>query len=534
MTESLSFKQALSVLSKSSPYSVATERSQSISTGLDDVKKYLYVETDIEKDFEKELSSLSVGQRKIIFLCGSSGDGKSEILTKYSQKFKSRADFHLDATHSFNPQDTAIQTLDTLFDTFSENNHPLVVGINVGMLGNYAVEGANECVANSIQAFLNNKPTHEEHVFLDFEQYPKFKLEVDGHTSEFAKSLLQRITAQDDNIIRQFFDKEIESDSCDKRLCANYELLSIDAVQDVVIDLLFKARLMKDQFLTARALLDFIYHLLAAPKYLFDNLFIPDENELAAKIAEFDPANIRSKLTDDFVLSHSLRLPDDSLNEYKKVLRTLNITMTTATNASSYLRLFYMLRKHDFSNNYQQKFEAVFQESLIDKYSSVWHLHQGFDNSSEQKQALRAFYKDVVITAIHKYNNRNAVGFDKGEFFISKHNQYYLASSLEIKVSISDIKSDFEKTVAHFNAYLKIGKETVPLQINSNLLSLMLRIVEGYRPNKHDKNTVVLLDEVVEKIADIANESDTLYIINDKNRFKITNVDDEEFEVSGI
>lgn len=533
MTEILSFKQALSVLSKSSPYSVATERAQSISTGLDDIKKYLYVETDIEKDFEKELSSLSVGQRKIIFLCGSSGDGKSEILTKYSQKFKSRADFHLDATHSFSPQDTAIQTLDKLFNSFCENDHPLVVGINVGMLGNYAVEGANKYVAESIQAFLNHRPTHEDHVFLDFEQYPKFKLEVEGHTSDFAKSLLQRITAKDNNIIRQFFDKEVKSDTCDKRLCANYELLSIEAVQDVVIDLLFKARLMKDQFLTARALLDFIYHLLAAPKYLFDNLFIPDENELAAKIAEFDPANIRSKLTDEFVLSHSLRLPDESLNEFKKSLRALNITMTTATSPSSYLRLFYLLRKTQFSNNYHVQFASVFNEGLVEKYSSVWHLHQGFDNSSEQKQALRSFYKEVVITAIHKYNNRNATGFNKGEFFISKHNEYYLASLLEIKASISDIKDDIEQSVSHFNAYLKIDSETIRLQINSNLLSLMLRIVEGYRPNKHDKNTVVLLDEVVEKIAEIANSSDKLHIINEKDRFKIVHVDDE-FEVSGL
>ena len=63
----------------------------------------------------------------------------------------------------------------------------------------------------------------------------------------------------------------------------------------------------------------------------------------------------------------------------------------------------------------------------------------------------------------------------------------------------------------------------------------MQRIVAGYRPNKHDKNTIVLLDELVDDIKDIANSSDILYIVGKGNkRYKITNVDDEDFEVSGL
>jgi DNA phosphorothioation-dependent restriction protein DptF len=57
--------------------------------------------------------------------------------------------------------------------------------------------------------------------------------------------------------------------------------------------------------------------------------------------------------------------------------------------------------------------------------------------------------------------------------------------------------------------------------------------VDGYRPNKHDKNTVVILDEIVDKIADVANSSDTLYILKKDQRIKITS-DGEDFEVSGL
>lgn len=92
----LDLKTALSILSKSSPYAVSTERE---SDGkLVSYKKHIYIETDIEVDFKRELTSAK--SHEIIFLCGSSGDGKSEILTRYSKDFKSTHDFHLDATHS--------------------------------------------------------------------------------------------------------------------------------------------------------------------------------------------------------------------------------------------------------------------------------------------------------------------------------------------------------------------------------------------------------------------------------------------------
>lgn len=533
----IDFRTALSVMSKSSPYAVSTERSTALSTDLDDVKEYLYVETDIETDFVKQLTGLSSTDKKIIFLCGSSGDGKSEILTKYSKDYATRADFHLDATHSFHPNDSAIETLNKLFNDFENTSKPLVVGINIGMLGNYAQEGVVTEVTKSINAFLNKKSTPENHIYLDFEDYPKFTLEIDGHTAKFAKDLLQKITAQitedEDNLIRQHFDVEMQKQNPDTKLCANYRLLAREEVQDVIIDLLFKARLMKDQFLTARALLDFIFHLLAGPGYLFDNLFKKGDNELSNIISDFDPSIKRTQKIDKFILSNSLQLPDTDFEEYKTALTDLGIRR--GQNAESYLRLFYMLRKSDYGNEYHKQFANDFDEHLIDNYSQVWHLHTGFDNSSEQKDKLRQFYRKTAITAIHKYNNRNAPKLAKGEFFISEHNGYFLASSLELKADVKTINNTYEKDTSFFTAHFRVGDKTLDLMVNINLLNLMQRIVAGYRPNKHDKNTVVLLDELVDKIADIANSADTLYIVGKgQQQYKITNVDDEDFEVSGL
>lgn len=530
----MNLAQALSILSKSSPYAVSTDNKNLHSTELDEIKKYLYIDTDIEKEFVRELKRLSYGKKTLIFLCGSSGDGKSEILTKYKAEFTARADFHLDATHSFRPGDSAIQTLNEKFSEFDLGSRSLVVGINTGMLGNYREEGSNADIVASIRHFLDKEydSIPENHVYLDFEDYPKFSMEVDGHTSKFAKQLFQKITASDDkNLIRVFYDRETQSASPDRRLCVNYALLAIDEVQDVIIDILFKVRLKRDQFLTARSLLDFIHHLLTGPRYLFDNLFSGGENELTRKITELDPVNSRTKDIDKFILAQSLKLPDSEFEQFQNDAK-VRFGIRRDTKPHSYLRLFYLIRKLDFSNNYHRTFTKDFSEDLISRYSELWHLHSGYDGTPEQKEVLRTFYRHTAIAAIHKYNNRNASFLEKDKFFISNHNDYLLASEVELTADIKSIQADKNKNSSHFNAYFKVGDKRISIPTNINLLDLMQRIVSGYRPNKHDKNTVVLLDELVDEISMIASKSNVLYVLNKSGqKYKIKNIDDD-FEVS--
>ena len=52
-------------------------------------------------------------------------------------------------------------------------------------------------------------------------------------------------------------------------------------------------------------------------------------------------------------------------------------------------------------------------------------------------------------------------------------------------------------------------------------------------PTNMIKNTVVLLDEVLDEIADIANKAESLSIVAKGKTYKITNLDDEDLEVSG-
>jgi DNA phosphorothioation-dependent restriction protein DptF len=531
-------REVLGVLSKSSPYAVKTERELELANSLDAVKAYLYVATDIEADFHNYLKSLSFGDKKIIFLCGSSGDGKSEILTRYSKQYQHKAHFHLDATHSFSPKETAIERLDQVFADYESSTQSLVVGINTGMLGNYSEEGTNDKIKQAVKGFLQKRPWNKEFVFLDFEQYPKFKLESYRYSSKFTEQLLKRITAQDDNIIRQYFDKERALPDADSVLCQNYELLSIPSVQRIVVESLFKARLMKDQFLTTRALLDFVYHLFSGDNYLAENLFTCSESEIVAKIADFDPSLLRTKLIDQFVLSHKLNIEDPEFEKFKLELKARRFDFRKLRSPESIIRLFYLLQYEDIGNNYHHRFKADFNDSLLDKYATIWRLHNTPEHA-EAKQELKQFYREVLLTAISKYNNRNAPQLGKDELLLTTRGGFHIAAQVDVKQDNNAIKLEAaaeSEHVGYFHACLKVDEQ--PLQkmaVNINLLGLLYRICEGYQPNKHDKNAVVLLDELVEELHDIASKAKTLYILRGSSRYRLYNAEGNgsELEVSG-
>ena len=526
--------EALSIMSKSSPFAVSTERtSESL---LQTYKNHIYIETDIEKDFKKELTS--VKPHEIIFLCGSSGDGKSEILTRYSQDFQSSRDFHLDATHSFNPNQTAIQALDERFRAFKANDKPLIVGINIGMLGNYAEEGDEQHsdIKATIKAFLENRVDDIPgcYKFLDFEQYPKFTLSQEGSTSEFAAKFLFRLTEPKlENPFYALYQNEVKK-SGHNQLTANYALLGLESVQKNVISMLLKTRLIKDQFLTARALLDFVFQILAMKGYLFDNLFSGSDNELLGHLQSFDPSNVHTRKVDEFVLQFDLGIEDDGFNQLRDQVKELGVF--DVSTAASYLRLVYLLKDEEsFSNDYINDLKQDFENTLVNKYADVWLLHKEFDGSGRQKKELTKFYKETVIAAIHRYCNRNAPLLDKDAYFISEYNGFKTAVELEVKPDFNAIKGCGVKKIGSFNAFIQVdGHTLLPMPISINLMELLTKINQGYRPNKHDKNAVLLLDEVIEQVVSVANEKDTLFILKDENRYKIANEDDEYFEVSGI
>lgn len=193
----ITLRKALGVLAKSSSFSVSTETHRKKDI-FDELKEQLFVKQEIEYELQRYLDIARPGE--IVFLCGSSGDGKSEILTrcKSELRYQQRFSFHLDATHSFAPQQSAIDALNDLFKNHHQQSYPLLIGINTGMLANFAREGAeyHQTIRSAIDSFLSEQQDGDRPYrsgdcsFFDFEQYPKFKFDEERQYSPFIKSLL--------------------------------------------------------------------------------------------------------------------------------------------------------------------------------------------------------------------------------------------------------------------------------------------------------------------------------------------------------
>lgn len=513
---SIPLRKALGVLAKSSSFSVktTTDRSHDI---YDDLKDYLYVKPEIECNFEKCLSALQPGE--YVFLCGSSGDGKSEILSRYYEKYKNRYTFHLDATHSFSPNQSAIEALNELFNRAGEGQPPLVVGINIGMLANFAKEGADSHAALRavIERFLNGEICSEgPYHFLDFESYPKFRFNDEmGSYSSFMRRLLKQLTQPTDDNLFHVIARGDELRQRELNITTNFRLLANEHVQEIIITTLFKTRLIKDQFITTRALLDLLHQLLVGEHYLFDNLFLAKDDELSQRIAEFDPALIHTQTIDQFVLRYELNLPDAELNAFMAELSTIGVLFTEprekAGQAASLLRLFYLLKDFDFGNNYHHQFKNDFEECLLDHYASVWRQHSQYLGNNQNQLDLRNFYVRELIPAIFTYANRNAPSLSRRELSLGQFGQCHVAAPIELNADYDAIKHQHVEKHDHFSAYLKVNNQPLKaMEINLNLFELICKLNNGYRPNKYDKNAIVLLDEIVDQIRAFAKKSSVL------------------------
>jgi DNA phosphorothioation-dependent restriction protein DptF len=542
----ITFEKALGVLAKSSPFSVTTVSTRK-KDELDELKAWLFVQQDIETDLRALLTSLS--KKEVVFLCGSSGDGKSEILTRCFSAYQDKFNFHLDATHSFAPHQSAIQALDEKFDDHKSGSKPLVLGINIGMLANYSNEGASrhQDVKVTIERFLsghlnkNIRPIQDGSTYyLDFEQYPRFNFHRnEGSYSSFSKTLLKKLTSrEEENPFYSLAKKDQELKRGDARVLANFNLLSLESVQEIIITQLFKARLIKDQFITTRALLDFIHHLLVGPGYIFDNLYVGNDNELVNRLSEFDPIRIRTKELDQLVLKYELSLPDDKLNKFLDemaqqgfILERNNIKQGSA---ASLIRFFSLIRNENFGNNYHHEYKSIYDEGLLESYSHVWRLHAEFDNNTEKRRELRKFYIGELIKGIQSFTNRNApelLNVD-AELFLSSFGDVKLTAPVDLKPDYEAINLCKQVSNSNFMAFLKLGDVALkPIVINLNLYDLLMKLKDGYRPNKYDKNAIVLLEEIVDQVVDMAKSSLTLKFYDGEIKYTVKQ-DDEMIVVS--
>lgn len=530
------FIDTLNILSKSSSYAVSTKHD--LDPDLAAVKSDLYVEMPIERDFRALLDNIDQDTKKVIFLCGSSGDGKSELLLRAKQNYEvPYIKFHLDATHSFAPHDSAVDTLNKLFREFEQSNYSLIVGINIGMLGNYAEEAESPELRRILKKYLvNSKNKKIEYCeFINFENYPKFKITHDGYEAEFISKLLAKITDKNSLLYKSFLDykKKNYIVNFEKKTCTNYQLLCDENIQKVIIELLFKTRLFKNQFVTARNFLDFIYELICGGGYLFDNLFSHSDNEILENVKTFDPALLRSNTIDRFFIEFELgkfSLEFTGLIQYIKNY----LSIDDLDSAISYIRLFYILKSSSLDNQYIQRFKEDFEDKQFFQYLNIYRLHKFYDVMSS-KPLLKFFYSKDLVLALRSYINRKSPYLDDDEYLIEELGINQIIAKLKVNPDFTEIENNTEtQPYTSFYAFLKVGSSKIDILIDINLFELLYKLKHGYRPSKSDRSVVVRLNKIINNLLQLANASNQLSIKIADETLRLTLTEDNEIEVAGI
>ncbi|EGF24923.1 dnd system-associated protein 3 [Rhodopirellula baltica WH47] len=505
----MSLKQTIEMLSKGSAQAVTTLNSK--SKDAEKLKSYLYVQTPVEKALLLALGESF--EKRIIFLCGSSGDGKSEIFRRIHKRYSESFDFHLDATHSFDPGKNAIETLDERFSDYKSSTRPLVIGINIGMLGNFAADGdeVHVDIKTSISQFLAGEIVSKgEHTFINFATYPKFDLSGDEIKAPFIGPLLKRICAADDK--NPIYTESLRGNTS-SNLHLNYALLCVPKVQQRIGSLLFYAHLKFDQFLTARTVLDFVYQILSGKGSLFDNLFCGKGSELFDSLRMLDPCHARSKTLDLFQVKTSLGLFTPEFKSFKKDIQ--NQFGLELMEPRSWVRLFYVMQDVELSNNFHHQFRADLKRDLFDEFRDIWQLHRDYDGEGKElRTRLRKFYNETFVSAVTSFANRFAPEIRRDRFLLGKPNGYALSATSTMQPELSKLAEEKPSQLRSFDAYLKVGHDykVGPVPVSVSFLELARKINQGYRPNTHDKTTVVKLEELVEEVRRIVRKKECLYV----------------------
>lgn len=514
---------------------------------LSDFKKYIHVDRSIQNDFIKELKRVAdLDKSHLIMLCGSVGDGKSHLLaylkTEYSDLY-SKFKVHNDATESFDPDKDAIDTLADVLVEFNDENienssEKRVLAINLGVLNNFLESEYAESNYTKLKQYVDNasifdsssvsKNIIQDKVsFITFSDYNLFELNEDYDSnyvsSNYISSLMDKITQNnDDNPFYIAYLKDKEQNYVNP-LIYNYEMLSDNNVQKVIIDHLIKIFIKYRKIVSTRDLLNFFYELIVPPEILdYDNFtnvgdFIglllpnllfnsPDRSYLLNLFSTFDPTLVRNEELDKFIIE--LNIKDDLENVLNKYFDLSNL---------KFLDSYFSQLDNLFDCNSNEKREltstlirfALFygksnmKQNFVDEnYLNFLKYLHGYNTQNPSK------YKEIftkVRDAIFMLRGSNK----KSYIYLNELNSFKVSRPFKLRpvpIKLGDNLLDGLFLGNRFKTEIKIHFVVLPndnkisLDIDYSLYESIMALNAGFKPNKSEKENLILFEEFINNL----------------------------------
>lgn len=530
----------------------AVENAQSFS----EFKRYMHVERPVQRKIEQVLEKRSgCGGSNLILICGSVGDGKSHLLAYLNHAktdLMSQYEVFNDATESFSPNKTAMETLEETLKNFSDENIDLVedrviIAINLGILHNFIYRDHEKYTFNKLRQFIEESNLFSTAIVTDYEQgpfnivsfadYQMYDLTPTSVESEYFTALIKKICTQDEkNPFYLAYKKDREENQL-SMLHENYEFLCNEFVQNQLVQLVIQVIVKYKILISSRHFLNFIADLLIPNETDASRILNPYE-----KLKHSLPTLLFNSKGRSVLLDYISKL--SPLNYRSSVVDELLVTVNTLTDWNV---LIESRVKDEVARNWLLPFaeeNSLIKESFdqfIESFIAILYL----TDEGLAKQIQNVTYKKYIeyvysFNKMHQpkvkefYKNlRNAVFNWKGSplsdyIFLEQLDQdLAIAQKLLLNPRIDHLVELHETKLHSFKPFISVkyikNNQTEMLEIDYSLFELLEKVSNGYRPNRKDEEDATAFIEFLDRIMNFGDKKEEIVMnfVAENKKYKL-------------
>lgn len=537
--------QTISKLSQSSIESVQT------GNGFSQIDEYLNTERPITDELLTRMIEIDEAGGGIILLVGSAGDGKSHLLSRVKEVVPEwgATSFYNDATASYSPNKTAIETLTEGLMEFSDDKiqstkHKKVVAINLGKLNAFIDNPDIRKIYGKIAIACNplfdydgsTTPINSERIkIVEFSNKQIFELTPDKQGIEalgsmFLTTILDKLVKKSGSgILNPFYDAyiaDLDTDSYKKSpLHLNYQLLMIPEVRKTIVLTVIEAIIRFKLIITPREYMDFIYSILVyndISRYKEKNdfyeallpslMYVGGHNVILNAISRLDPMK-QSSTEHDRNLSLLFTSNSIPQNFFPEI------------GANSALPEYITNRTNRFYENNGRDVERttkfLFRLAHLLKYHSECDTYVSFLDvltgvfSGDNTQLMSAY--DLVTKGISRHNGLFSLRQDLIPLNI-QGGKYKLFARLSMEPDQPQYNFSSEKPWEFYPEFKLIWQlqnttETVDLVIDYSLYSYLYDLAKGKLAITYENEKNIRFSNFIQTLADLSDCTKNLTVV---------------------
>lgn len=520
-------------------------------------KEYMHVERHVQRELIKLLEGTNKATRsQLILVCGSVGDGKSHLLSYLQHHYKDLLEdirLYNDASESFNPEDSDIDTLNRELDAFSDDHidstsiHKMVIAINLGTLSNFIESPYKERYSKLREFVYKNKILDNEIVdyqyqenspfqFINFSDYHMYTLTEDGPRSKYIKKLINKLVDKnsDDNIFYKSYRNGCRE--CKYRFkCIvkiNYSLLQKEYIREGIVQVLIQAMIREKLIISTRELLNFFNDILVGgmskqniidlnqkkeglEKILEQNaLLLPnimyekvELSNIISKLHKIDPLTKVDKKFEDDLLHYQLtnEIIDNIRNDLKDLDKMFIAYISEQINEAqiqgfSQSKLIEI--RYEFFKLYKRT--KYLGQGKLEEEIYIRYMKDLYGSNKKDKNQMKELFREVRDN-LYRWDGSISI---KGIRVSSSktHRTLGIYEQVNIKPYINHYEIVEENELEKFVTDIVLsytcdqGRTIIDINIDYSLYELIKEISAGYLPNKEEHNKNLALQIFIEKI----------------------------------